>query len=166
MCHSFPFQEQVSLNFKTVVTVCSDFEAQGKKICHCWHFFTFYLPWSGGTGCHNLSFLNVEFKASFFTLLFHPHQEVLRFSLLSAIRVVSSAYLRLLIFLAAILISVYDSSSLAFCTRYSAYKLNKQGDNTQPWPYPFPVVNQSLVPCPFLTVASWSTNSFLRRQVR
>ena len=25
------------------------------------HFFLFYLPWSGGTGCHNLSFLNVEF---------------------------------------------------------------------------------------------------------
>ena len=34
-----------------------------------------YLPWSDGTTCHDLSFLNVEFQASFFTLLFHFHQE-------------------------------------------------------------------------------------------
>ena len=30
-----------------------------------------------GTGCHDLSFMNVEFEANFFTLLFHFHQEVL-----------------------------------------------------------------------------------------
>ena len=30
--------------------------------------------------------------------------------------------------------------------RYSAYKLNKQGDNIQPWHTPFPIWNQSLVP--------------------
>ena len=28
--------------------------------------------------------------------------------------------------------SSYESSSLAFCMMYSAYKLNKQGDNIQP----------------------------------
>jgi len=38
---------------------------------------------------------------------------------------------------------------------YSAYKLNKQGDNIQPWQTPFPIWNQSVVPCPVLTVASW-----------
>ena len=38
---------------------------------------------------------------------------------------------------------------------YSAYKLNKQGDNIQPWCTPFPIWNQSVVPCPVLTVASW-----------
>jgi len=53
-------------------------------------------------------------------------------SSLSAIRVVSSAYLRLLIFLLAILIPACASSSLAFHMMYSAYKLNKQGDNIQP----------------------------------
>ena len=37
---------------------------------------------------------------------------------------------------------------------YSAYKLNKQGDNIQPSPTAFPIWNQS-VPCPVLTVASW-----------
>ena len=36
-----------------------------------------YLPWSDGTGCHDVSFLNVELQASFITLLFHPHQETL-----------------------------------------------------------------------------------------
>ena len=38
----------------------------------------------------------------------------------------------------------------------SAYKLNKQGNNIQPWQTPFPIWNQSVVPCPVLTVASWS----------
>src|SRR5574337_175583 len=52
-------------------------------------------------------------------------------SSLSAIRVVSSAYLRLLIFLPEILISACASSSPAFCMMFSAYKLNKQGKNIQ-----------------------------------
>ena len=54
-------------------------------------------------------------------------------SSLSAIRVVSPAYLRLLIFLLAVLIPACASSSLAFHMMYSEYKLNKQGDNIQPW---------------------------------
>ena len=58
-------------------------------------------------------------------------------SSLSAIRVVSSAYLRLLIFPLAILISVCTSSSPAFLLMYSAFKLNKQGDNIHPWCTPF-----------------------------
>ena len=49
---------------------------------------------------------------------------------------------------------------------YSACELNKQGDNTQPWRTPFPIWNQSIVPCPVLTVASWPTYRFLRRQKR
>ena len=31
------------------------------KVSHCFHFFHIYLPWSDGTRCHDLSFLNVEF---------------------------------------------------------------------------------------------------------
>ena len=80
-------------------------------------------------------------------------------SLPSAIRVVSSAYLRLLIFLPPILVATCASPRLAFCMIYSAYKLNKQGDNIQP----FPIWNQSVVPCPVLTVASWPAYRFLRR---
>ena len=32
-----------------------------KMICHCFHYFPIYLPWSDGTRCHDLSFLNAEF---------------------------------------------------------------------------------------------------------
>ena len=32
-----------------------------KKVYHCFHCFPVCLPRSGGTGCHDLSFLNVEF---------------------------------------------------------------------------------------------------------
>ena len=58
----------------TAVTVDSDFRAQEHKICHC---FPIYLPLSDGTRCHDLSFLNAELLTSFFTLLFHIHQEAL-----------------------------------------------------------------------------------------
>ena len=86
--------------------------------------------------------------------------------MLSAIRVVSSVYLRLLICLLAILIPACASSTLAFHMMYSAYKLNKQGDNIHPWCTPFSILNQSVVPCPVLTDASWPVYRFLRRQVR
>ena len=88
------------------------------------------------------------FSLSFFTFIKRPFSS----SLLSAIRVVSSAYLWLLIFLPAILIPACASSSPAFHMMYSAYKLNKQGDNIQPWHTPFPIWNQSIVPCPVLTL--------------
>ena len=38
---------------------CSDFGAQKNKVSHCFHCFPIYLPWSDGTGCHDLS-LSVE----------------------------------------------------------------------------------------------------------
>ena len=43
---------------------------------------------------------------------------------------------------------------------YSAYKLNKQGDNIQSWCTPFPLWNQSVVLCPVLTAASWPESDF------
>ena len=49
---------------------------------------------------------------------------------------------------------------------YSACKLIKQGDSIQPWCTPYSIWNQSVVPCPVLTVASWPAYRFLRRQVR
>ena len=70
------------------------------------------------------------------------------------------------VFFPAVLIQACASSSLVFHMMYSAKKLNKQGDNMQPWPTPFPIWNQSVVPCPVLTVASWPSYRCLRRQVR
>ena len=106
------------------------------------------------------------FKPTFSLSSFTFIKRLLSFSSLSAIKVVSSAYLRLLIFLLALLTPAYASSSPAFLMIRSAYKLNKQGDNIQPWLTPFLIWNQSVVPRPVLTVASWPAYRFLRRQVR
>ena len=133
------------------------------KICHCFHCFPI---------CHDvvgpdamiLVFWMLSFKPTF-SLSYFTFIKRLFSSSLSAIRVVSSAYLRLLIFLPAILIPACASSSPVFHMMYSAYKLNKQGDNKQPWHIPFPIWNQSIVPCLVLTVASWPAYRFLRRQV-
>ena len=141
------------------VTICSDFGAPQNKVSHC---FPIYFPWGDGTGCHDLSFLNVELSANFSLSSFTFIKRLFNSSL-SALRVLSSAYLRLLIFLPAILIPACALSSSDFLMIYSAYKLNKQGDNIQPWRTPFPIWNQSVVPCPVLTVASWPACRFLKR---
>ena len=99
------------------VIIHSDFGAQEKKICHCFHLFPFYLPWSDGTRCHDLSFLNVVLSQLFHSPLFTLTTRIFRSSL-SAIRVISSAYLRLLTFLLPVLIPAYHSSSLAFHVMY------------------------------------------------
>ena len=71
-----------------------------------------------------------------------------------SLEVISSAYLTLLMFLPPILIPAYNSSTLAFLMMCSAYRLNKQGDSRQPCHTPFSILNQSIVPCRVLTVAS------------
>ena len=109
----------------------------------------------------------LSFKPAFSTLHFFTFMKRLfSSSLLSAIMVVPSAHPRLLIFFLAILIPACASFIPAFRMMYSAYKLNKQGDNIQPWCPPFLIWNQSVVPCPVLTLASWPAYRFLRRQVR
>ena len=112
-----------------------------------------------------------SFSSSICHEVMGPCTMILGFWLLSfkpgfSIRVVSSVYLRLLISLLAILIPTCDSSRPEFLIMYSACKLNKQGDNTQPWCTPFPVRNQSVVLCLVLTIASWPEYSFLMRKVR
>ena len=102
------------------------------------------------------------FSLSYFTFI----KKLFNSSSLSAIRVVSSAYLRLFIFLPATMIPACASSSLAFHMMYSPYTLNKWGDNIQPQCTPVSIWNQFIVPCLVLTVASWPAYRFLRRQVR
>ena len=137
-----------------------------KIVWRCFHCFPIYFPWNDGTICHDLRFLNVDFKPAFSLSSFTFIKRLFSSSSLSAIRVVSSAYLRLLIFLPEILIPACASSSPAFLMLYSAYKLNKQGDNIQPWRTPFRIWNPSVVPCPVVTVASWPAYRCLKRQVR
>ena len=156
----------MSFNYTTAVTICSDIEALETKVSHCFDCFPIYLPWSDGLDAMILVFWMLSFKPTFPLSSFTFIKRHFSPSSLSAIRVVSSAYLRLLIFLPAILIPVCASSSPAFLMMYSAYKLNKQGDNIQPWRTPFPIWNQSVVPCPVLTVASWLAYRFHKRQVR
>ena len=77
-------------------------------------------------------FWMVSFRPAFSLSSFTLIKRLFSSSSLSAIRGVSYAYLRLLIFPPAILIPACDSSSPAFHMMYSAYKLNKQSDNIQP----------------------------------
>ena len=110
-----------------------------------------------------LVFWMLSFKPTFSLSSFTFIKRLFSSSLLSVIRVVSSEYPRLLIFLPEILIPARTASSMVFHMMYSACKLNKQGDNIQP----FPILNTSIVvPCLVLTVASWPAYRFLRRQVR
>ena len=153
----------MSFNCMATVTVCSDFEAQEKKVCHCLHCFPIYLTEVIRQHAMILVFWMLSFKPTFSLSSFTFIKRLFSSSLLSATRVVSSAYLRLLIFLPAVLIPACASPSLIFHMMYSAYKLNNQGDNIQSWCTPFSIWNKSIVPCLILAVASWPAYRFLRR---
>ena len=116
-----------------------------------------------GSDARIFVFWMLNFKSTFSLSSFTFIKRLFSSSSLSAIRVVSSAYLRLLIFLLAILILACASYSPAFLMIYSVYK---QGDSIQPWGTPFPIWNQHVVPCPVLTVASWPAYGYLKRQIR
>ena len=112
-----PLREQASFNFMAAVTIHSDFRTHENKIRHCFHFSPFCLPWNDGTWCHDLTecWVLSQLFHSFFTFI----KGLFSSSSLSAIKVVSSAYLRLLIFLPAILIPACASSSPVFLMMYS-----------------------------------------------
>ena len=153
------------------VTICSDFRAQEEESCHCFHFFPIYLPQSDGTGCHDFCIFILSSKPTFSISSFTFIKRLFSSSSLSVIKKkkrLSSTYLKLLIFLPAILIPAYNSSSLAFLMMCSAYKLNKQDDNkhcTTNSCTPFSILNYSVAPYWVLTVSSWPSYSFLGRQV-
>ena len=85
-----------------------------------------------GTDAIILVFQMLSFMATFSLSTFTFIKRFFSAFSLSAIRVVSSAYLRSLIFHPAILIPACASPSPTFLMMYSAYKLNKQGDDIQP----------------------------------
>ena len=111
----------MSFNFMAVVTICSDFGAHPKikslivsivspSICHE----------VVGLDVMILVFLMLSSKLAFSLSSFTFIKRLFSSSLISAIRMVSSACLRLLIFLLAILIPACASSSLTFHMMYSA----------------------------------------------
>ena len=92
-----------------------------------------------------LVFWMLSFKSACSLTSYTFNQRLFSSSSISAISLVSYVYLRLLLFL-TILIPVCASSSPALHMMYSAYKLNKQDDNIQPWCTPFIAWNQSIIP--------------------
>ena len=145
VCHHFPAKKQSS----------SDFKASH-------HLQWFWSPrlWSptepsatvsiiSPSVCHDkmrleamvFVFWKLDFKPAFSLASFTFIKRLFSSCLLSAVRMVSSACLRLLIFLLAIMIPACASSNPAFLMMYSAYKLNKQGNNIQAWCTPSPIWN-------------------------
>jgi len=157
------------------VTICSDFRVQEEEICHWFHLLPVYLPWSDGTRCHDLRlffcfvlfcFLILSFKPAFSLSSFTLTKRLFSSSSSSAIRVVSSTIWGFLYFSLQswFQLAPHLVCSLAFHMIYSAYKLNKRGDNTQPWCTPFPVLNQSIFHVQFYCF--WPAYRFLRRQIK
>ena len=90
------------------ITICSDFGALKNKVWHCFHCFPIYFPWSDGTMI--FVFWMLRFKPTFLLSSFAFIKRFFSSSSLSAIRVVSSAYLRLL--MARVNISILAISEL------------------------------------------------------
>ena len=65
VCHSFSSKEQESFNFMAAITIHSDFGAQDNKICHYFHCFPTYLPWSDETDVMIFVFWMLSFKPTF-----------------------------------------------------------------------------------------------------
>ena len=91
------------LSFMAAVTICSDFGAQENKVCHYFHCLP--IIWHVmGLDAMNLVFWMLSFKPAFSLSCFTFIKRLFNSSLLSSMRVDSSVYLKLLIFLPAILI--------------------------------------------------------------
>ena len=115
-------------------------------------------------------FWMLSFKPTFSFSSFTFINRLFSFSSFSAIRVVSSAYLRLLIPFPAISTPAYASSGLVFHMLYSAnflIEVKQAGWQYTALTYSFPDLEPVCCSmCLVLTVTSWPAYRFLRRQVR
>ena len=98
-------------------------------------------------------FWMLSFKPTFSLSSFIFIKRLFSSSSLSAIKVVSSAYLRFWYFSRQSWFQVEIHPTQNFALMYSAYNLNKQVGNTQSWYTASAIWNQSVVSCPVLTVA-------------
>ena len=94
------------------VTIHSDIGAQENKVCHCFHCFPIYCHEMMGPDVMIFAFLMLSFKSDLSLVTFTFNKRLFSSCSLSAIRVVSSAYLRLSICLPCNL-----DSSLCFWIR-------------------------------------------------
>ena len=97
-----------------------------KIVCYCFHCFPSIGHEVRGPDAMILVFWMLSFKPTFSLSSFISVKRLFSSCSSSSISLASSAYLRLLIFLQAILISAYASSSPAFHMMCSAYKLNNR----------------------------------------
>ena len=148
------------------VTVHSDLRAQKRKSVTASTFSPSICHEVMGPDAMILVFLIFSFKLAFSFSSFTFIKRLFISSPISAVRVVSSAYLSLLMFFPPVLIVAYKSSIPAFLMMCSVYRLNKHGDSRQSCCSPFSILNQLVVPYSVLTIASWPAYRFLRRQVR
>ena len=140
------------------IIICSDFGAQKNKVWHCFCCLPSICHEVMGPDAMIFVFWMLSFQPTFSLSSFTFIKKLFSSSSLSAIRMVSSAHLRLLIFLPAVFIPACVSFNPEYLMMYSAYKLSKQGDSTQPWCTPFPIWNQSVVPCPVLLLPDLYTD--------
>ena len=132
VCHSFPAEKQSSPDFTAQPPSAVILSPRRGPLSPLPPLpLLFAKKWWGR--CHDLSFFKIfhlkpALSLPYFTLI----KRLFSSSSFSAIRVVSSAYLRLLMFLPPILIPACSSPSPAFLMTCSAFRLNKQGDGRQP----------------------------------
>ena len=98
--------------------ICSDFGAPKNKVWHRFHCFPIFSHEVMGPDAMIFVFWMLSFKPDFALSSFTFIKRLCGFSLLDARRVVSSVYLRLLIFLLKNLIPACASSSPAFLRMY------------------------------------------------
>ena len=55
-----PRSKRLLISWLQSPSTVSDFGAPKNKVWHCFHYLPIYFPWSDGTRCHDLSFLNVK----------------------------------------------------------------------------------------------------------
>ena len=150
------------------ITICSDFGVPQNKVCQCFYCFPtichevmgpdamIFVFWIWALSQLFHSPLSLSSRGSLVFLHFLPkglcHLHIWGYSYFSWQSWFYPA-------------QSCVSSSPAFLMMYSAYKLNKRHDTIQPWCTPFLIQNQSVVPCPVLTVASSLAYRFLRKQV-
>ena len=110
--------------FMATVAVNSDFGAQEKKICYCFHFSPSVFCEVMGQDAMILVFCMLSFKSDFSLSYFNFIKRLCSSSFLSAIRVVSCAYWRLLIFLLAVFwyqLELHPAWHFTWCALHISY---------------------------------------------